>query len=156
MGAVKPHESFPFYYLIYSNSIFIFIFFIFFFCTQPEATYIKRFNVSAGRAANPAGADNTLKRVRRAMTLESTITYLGRSLNGRSVFTIVADDATTSAELEGELEQSRSLLKQQSTFVAKMVRIIHTLHKQARIRIHKHKHALTHVHAHKYALSRTW
>ncbi len=98
-----------------------YILILFFVCTQPEATYIKRFNVSAGRAANSAGADNNLKRVRRALTLESTITYLGRSLNGRSVFTIVADDTTTSAELEGELENSRSLLKQQSTFVAKMV-----------------------------------
>ncbi len=37
------------------------------------------------------------------------------------MFTIVADDTSVNAGLESELEQSRSLLKQQSTFVSKMV-----------------------------------
>ncbi len=98
----------------------IVIFLILFSHSQPDATYLKRFSVSAGRVPT-ATSDEHLKRVRRALTLESTLTYLGKSLNNRSMFTIVADDTSTSSELEGELEQSRSLLKQQSTFVAKMV-----------------------------------
>ncbi len=123
---------------IYLSFSFVFLLFTFFFSssTQPDAAYVKRFSVAAGRAPTSA-SDSNLKRVRRVLTLESTITYLGRSLNNRSMFTIVADDMFTSAELEGELEQSRSLLKQQSTFVAKMVCVFIIINIKCR---HTHTH----------------
>ncbi len=97
-------------------------------CRHIDSIHAKRFQVlpTVRNTSNSPATDTNAKRIKRMIFLESTITYLGRSLNNRSMFTIVAEDTSATLGLEGELEASRQLLKQQSTFVAKMIHELRT------------------------------
>jgi hypothetical protein len=53
--------------------------------------------------------------------LAATISYLGRSLKGRSLFTFTADDITEVSQLKLQVQEGKRFIQAQSTFFAKMV-----------------------------------
>jgi signal transduction histidine kinase/CheY-like chemotaxis protein len=58
--------------------------------------------------------------------LASSITYLGKSLKGRSLFTLTADDKTEVSRLKLEVQDGKRYLQAQNTFFAKMVHELRT------------------------------
>ncbi len=58
--------------------------------------------------------------------LGATLTYLGRSLNGRSLFAFVAEDVTRIQGLESQIQDGKQQLQAQSAFFSKMIHELRT------------------------------